>query len=339
MSELTPKRRRLETEDAEASVNGSLATTRSEGLWLDDGNIILQAEATQFRVHRSMLARHSVVFKDMFSMPQPDEDPVFEGCPVITLSDKAEDLKQILSVFYDNFGSMDLSKDIPISRASIMLRLGKKYDISLLRDEALKRLRQDFPVTLMEWDNSYEGHCGPSLDFSFVSPSQAVADVIALGLEEDVSTILPGVFFYYIVKTSLEDIVLGESSLPHDVRMKCIVGRDRLFIHLRGIVNNWAGLEAFMDLEYCTRGGLCVQKKTQLLRELEHVFWGDNGMPFSLASISDLPFPAGQMVKDLCKFCAASVEGCYEEARESIWDALPGFFSLPRWHELKDFDT
>ena len=44
---------------------------RSEEVWFDDGNIILVAENKAFRVHRSMLVRHSQVFKDLFELSQP----------------------------------------------------------------------------------------------------------------------------------------------------------------------------------------------------------------------------------------------------------------------------
>ena len=75
--------------------------------WFDDGNVILQAENTEFKVHRSLLANQSVVFRDMFSIPQPaDPDPVVDGCPVVPLSDKAADIEHVLSLFYDNFKSV-----------------------------------------------------------------------------------------------------------------------------------------------------------------------------------------------------------------------------------------
>ena len=68
--------------------------------WFDDGNIILQAEDTLFRVHRSVLSRHSKVFQDMFSIPQPTGQ--HEDCPVIQVSDEAVDMSIILSILYDN---------------------------------------------------------------------------------------------------------------------------------------------------------------------------------------------------------------------------------------------
>jgi hypothetical protein len=72
--------------------------------WFEDGNIVLQAEETLFRVHQSVLSRHSSIFKDTFAMPQPpsQENKYTEGCPVLPLSDTAEDINNLLSLLYDN---------------------------------------------------------------------------------------------------------------------------------------------------------------------------------------------------------------------------------------------
>lgn len=79
--------------------------TRSSEYWFSDGSIILQAEYTMFRVHLSVLARHSEVFKDISSVPQPTGDPlqdaVIDGCPVIPVSDSARDIEALLSLLYD----------------------------------------------------------------------------------------------------------------------------------------------------------------------------------------------------------------------------------------------
>ena len=75
---------------------------RHSDLWMDDGSIVLQAENSQFRVHRSMLSRHSSVFRDMFSVPQPTDEKNIEGCPVIYLPDSAEDVSCLLSALYDH---------------------------------------------------------------------------------------------------------------------------------------------------------------------------------------------------------------------------------------------
>jgi len=69
--------------------------------WFEDGNVILEAEATQFRVYRGILAANSTVFKDMFEFAQPEGDGNVDGCPVVQLSDSAEDLQHVLMVLHD----------------------------------------------------------------------------------------------------------------------------------------------------------------------------------------------------------------------------------------------
>ena len=76
---------------------------RSPDYWFEDGNIVLQAENTQFRIHKGILARHSSVFKDMVGIPQPStsEEDLVEGCPLVRLSDAAKDWTNVLSIIYD----------------------------------------------------------------------------------------------------------------------------------------------------------------------------------------------------------------------------------------------
>ena len=57
--------------------------TREADLWYDDGDIVIQAETTQFRVSKGVLASFSDIFKDMSSIPQPlSDEEVIDGCPV-----------------------------------------------------------------------------------------------------------------------------------------------------------------------------------------------------------------------------------------------------------------
>jgi hypothetical protein len=70
--------------------------------WFNDGNIVLQAELSQFRVYRGILSAHSVVFEDMFAIAKPDGEGDAEGCPVVHLPDSAEDLRIVLEVLHDS---------------------------------------------------------------------------------------------------------------------------------------------------------------------------------------------------------------------------------------------
>lgn len=73
---------------------------RSSKFWFEDGNIILQAEHTQFRLHRSVLSIHSRVFRDMFACSQPENGPMIDGCPLVYLSETLEDVKNFVKILY-----------------------------------------------------------------------------------------------------------------------------------------------------------------------------------------------------------------------------------------------
>jgi hypothetical protein len=84
---------------------------RHHDLWFSDGSIVLRARDALFRVHKTQLARRSIVFNDMFAMPQPqgdegekggeDAEERVEGCAVLELYDDPDDLASMLTAMYD----------------------------------------------------------------------------------------------------------------------------------------------------------------------------------------------------------------------------------------------
>ena len=81
--------------------------TRHPDFWLYDGSIVLNVQNTLFRVHQTILAKHSEVFADLFTLPQPlpagsgeDDEGVVEGCPVVEMHDCATDFADLLHAIY-----------------------------------------------------------------------------------------------------------------------------------------------------------------------------------------------------------------------------------------------
>ncbi|KAF7365476.1 BTB domain-containing protein [Mycena venus] len=90
-----PRTKRRRTDDADAA---GTPLVRSPEYWFD---IILQVESTQFRVAKSVLSKHSTVFRDMFMMPLPADEPTVENCPVVVLpGDTAKDWTLFLGAMY-----------------------------------------------------------------------------------------------------------------------------------------------------------------------------------------------------------------------------------------------
>lgn len=80
-----------------------LTLTKAEGLWFEDGNLILQAEQTLFRIYRGLLCARSSVFGDMFAFPPPAEgNTMFDGCPIVQTYDSAQDMSFFLRAVLDS---------------------------------------------------------------------------------------------------------------------------------------------------------------------------------------------------------------------------------------------
>lgn len=78
--------------------------TRDGDYFCHDGTVVLAAEGVLFKVHQSVLSRHSAVFHDMFSLPRPvdgGEQDCVEGVPVLDFDDASVDLKVMLRLTYD----------------------------------------------------------------------------------------------------------------------------------------------------------------------------------------------------------------------------------------------
>ncbi|KZP23479.1 hypothetical protein FIBSPDRAFT_698028, partial [Athelia psychrophila] len=124
---------------------------RSE-IWFEDGNVVLEAERKQFKVHRGMLARSSSIFRDMFTVPQPQnpEEESVDGCVIIRLPDSAEDVEIVLQALVER--GFAASRDpVPIKVVAAFLRLGQKYDFEAIRIEALHRIFYEVPTTLEDY--------------------------------------------------------------------------------------------------------------------------------------------------------------------------------------------
>ena len=102
----SPKRRRVSSSvtpvvivapgESPELAHGQEKFIRHADFWLDDGNLILLAGDTAFRVYKGLLTKNSAVFADMFATGSADATETFDGCPVVRLPDHPVDLGDFL---------------------------------------------------------------------------------------------------------------------------------------------------------------------------------------------------------------------------------------------------
>lgn len=77
---------------------GAPEATPSRQIWFSDGNIILEAANTSFRVYSQLIAAKSTVLADILAFPQY----TLHETPVVRLLDAAEDLEALLRAILDS---------------------------------------------------------------------------------------------------------------------------------------------------------------------------------------------------------------------------------------------
>ncbi|KAH9927375.1 hypothetical protein B0H21DRAFT_826463 [Amylocystis lapponica] len=92
--------------------------------WFIDGNIILIAQRTLFCVHRG---------------------ETINDCPVVQLSDTADDLRRLLRAVYDGASFLRHDRQLEFSAVASLIRLSHKYQMEELQEHGVTRLKSCFP--------------------------------------------------------------------------------------------------------------------------------------------------------------------------------------------------
>ena len=102
-----------------------------------DANFILRSsDQVNFRVHKSLLAMSSPFFKDILSLPQPPDNELVDGLPVVQVPENADLLNSLVSLLYPT------PPVIPRSYKEVFALLAacQKYDMVLMQND----IREDF---------------------------------------------------------------------------------------------------------------------------------------------------------------------------------------------------
>ncbi|KAG9104535.1 hypothetical protein FRC06_001621 [Ceratobasidium sp. 370] len=199
--------------------------------WLDDGNVVLvasQPSQTQFRVHQSVLARQSRIFKEMLSYPSRARFERIHGYPVVPLTDTEEDIAALLSALYDG---LTLQRDTPfdVETTSGQLRLATKYEITNIRRKIIAHLRDEYPLALADIDRKEGVTSEPA---SRNSKSDQLYDPIAvIQLADqgcDIPEVLPYAWYRLARHSFSDDGDMRCGRLSSEEMCRLIVGRERL---------------------------------------------------------------------------------------------------------------
>ncbi|KAJ7366529.1 hypothetical protein DFH08DRAFT_169699 [Mycena albidolilacea] len=316
------KRRRTDDADTPAT-----PLVRSTEYWFDDGNIILQVESTQFRVAKSVLSRHSSVFRDMLMMPLPADEPTVENCPVVVLSgDTAQDWTLFLEAMYPK----SLMEEVPrFELIAAILRLSKKYECPAFRQDCVRRLKTKFPTTLEEYDELEPWTC-------IKGNKNIYLPILRFAREIGLHSIIPLIYCHMLTLSrgrympkilNVDDASLGASD-----RFACLLGIANLQILQSTTTMAWLEVDlpsSALPAQNCLQPARCVAMVKETILEAASTH------PPSLCVISEWNETWGV---GMCRPCEKKAKDVFEAGREECWDKLPSMFGLPEWKELMSND-
>ena len=99
------KRLRAQSIDSDDAVTStSLAHIQHDtDFYWEGGNIVLIAQTTAFCILRCLLSLKAPVFASMFASSSPSTDEIYEGHPVVRLSESSDDVRDFLHALFPGF--------------------------------------------------------------------------------------------------------------------------------------------------------------------------------------------------------------------------------------------
>lgn len=316
--------------------------TRVDDVWFTDGNLILQAENSLFRIYGGIISARSSVFRDMLAFPPPAEgNATFEGCPIVEVYDSAVDMTYFLRAVLDSrcvksspffidclshhinsfFEPPPSPSELPI--VSAVLRLSTKYDIQYLRRRALQHLITTFPMTLAGWKARDKARTIPPVDNTPFAALQVAR-------EFDLPWLIPSIM-YCISSHPLEKTLDGAPwagshlQLSHADQRTCVLGRSNLMM-----IQNRGALELSKTMSsasesMCTEAS-CVSTRMRCAEIMTS--WGVAGF------LDFFEENSGVFLGGFCSPCHSAFRDECEVASQALWNALPPMFDLPSWDDL-----
>ncbi|KZT21985.1 hypothetical protein NEOLEDRAFT_1072502 [Neolentinus lepideus HHB14362 ss-1] len=283
---------------------------RHETFWLEDGSLVIRIEDSAFKVHRTLLARHSPAIASGAWSGQENID----GCAVISVPNStnatADDFRVLLEHVYHD---APLAADAPFSRTAAILRVTSKKQL-------------DFPA-IYELSRKRFAEMYPSGPQPFVHPDN-VEEALELAVEHDIESVQRGLFYSIVTTTELHDdedpAAASEAppnteTVPLDSRPLSPANKERAKKLMNTIMDHFTPILFTVETaEHMACTDVFADKWMPLVIA-PALASGGVGKPLeTLQSIIEVDWEK----EGLCAECAALKREEWKEQQEDIWEKI-----------------
>ncbi|KAA1475941.1 hypothetical protein DENSPDRAFT_826677 [Dentipellis sp. KUC8613] len=342
-----------------------------EDLYYPDGNIALVAQWEDpesyvyhvvFRVHKSVLAKSSSVFEDMFSLPASKSTEMYDGVPLVRMTDTGKEIEGLLQYLYSKplLSLKPYDPNTPL-RVRPLLRMADKFQIDALREHIVAQLVSDWPGSLRQWDkleseiqarekaaesDIFYDTDDPDIDDQYPEPAAA----IRLARDFDIPEILSPAF-YHLSRINIEHDWDASRGLDRHGKPTRVASYHRRtarwdLLEKEDYVSVLRGRYRFKEAAVNTLSFSRVSSRSAADKEeypclpkcnLEAFsgFWRD--LHSDLKTTHDVLATLRVHVEDIlsmydgkiCGFCYVHASGHIRACRVKLWERLPEYFELP----------
>ncbi|KZT69862.1 hypothetical protein DAEQUDRAFT_690288 [Daedalea quercina L-15889] len=304
---------------------GAARLRRHPKYWLDDGSLVVRTQDDLFKVHRTLLQRHSQVISSLAERVSQDESSLMDGCPTLhvpqELGVESTDFEMLLEHLYHDF---PLGLDAPLSRVAAILRVSSKrqLDFPLLHRLARRELEHMVPSDPTAF---YEVKHPDSMlilavDYDVHTIQKALFYTVAThaNLQHDEpESAIPGFNAPQVVE-SVDPDLANQFKLSPELTKRCQRLLDDLVGHFTPVLFTvaTAGHMTCTDIFAEQWMPLVIQpalENSGLCRPLE-----------TLQTIIDLDWEA----QGLCGECVRAKREEWREEQRAVWERLDGWLGL-----------
>nr|VWP01114.1 Cytochrome P450 51 [Ganoderma boninense] len=295
--------------------------------WLPDGNIILVARAIGFRIYRGLIAAQSTVFEDMFASSSTDANEIFDGCPVVHLSDSPEDLVHLVRVLLPKSQRLyNRPASRPFSEISALVRLAHKYHIQDVQDQALASLQGS--VLSSHFEDWFKESTMPIID------NIDMIGIANLARLTDTLSMLPGALFVCTLLSPgelLRGLTREDGTVEHlsaDDLRRCLEGQRTLAIEVSLLPSRIFARTPAVGCStpahcqpWCLHTLVCIVSSENIAaRQTSLGSWRNTIVP----PASD----GGMNTAKLCGACEKELLRRDRHERWKVWKRLPEIFGI-----------
>ncbi|KAF8148283.1 hypothetical protein B0H34DRAFT_668990 [Crassisporium funariophilum] len=302
--------------------DGSDTLKRVPELWFDDGNIVFQAENRQFRLHKSIIALRSSVFKEILSVQSiGKEEDLVDDCVVIQLSDGAILAEFFFTAIYYP-SSFEPNPGFYSSALAMFIGyMSNKYKVRDLRSRALSHLDLGFPSTLEAYD-------GPN-EFGKLNMNAIGLSLLAweLCMLMDTPWLLPTAI-YLLCRHPLIEVIGHQrwKALDETQKEACI----------RNSISHSQESIRLLDIVQSTSSPDCPDQVACALEREDHLLVIKKCLQDPYLRQDPLGYLRYIGAKPTwhCKNCNKKFKRRVSRSREKLWRKLPAMYGLEDWEKL-----